>query len=217
MLKTYRTSIIIIIFCLLSGNTYAQSGKEVAVTGEQFGQLLKAVEDAHAAIKTLSADFTQEKTSSLFTDKVMQKGRFFYKKSGQQLRWEYKSPKPMTLLFNEDQVTLLTDKGPISNPNKMLNELGKMIINTINGGNMTVNTNFKINYLKNSQDGSYTAVLTPVNKKIKANYSSIRVILNGKSYLAEKVILNENNGDVTTITFSNMKVNTTLPEGIFNK
>ena len=48
-------------------------------------------------------------------------------------------------------------------------------------------------------------------------HSSIRVILNGKSYLAEKVIMTENNGDVTTITFSNMKVNTTLPEGIFNK
>ncbi|MBR4536021.1 MAG: outer membrane lipoprotein carrier protein LolA [Bacteroidales bacterium] len=217
MLKTHRTSIFIIIFCLLSGITFAQNSKEVTVTGEQFGQLIKAVEDAHVAIKTLSADFSQEKTSSLFTDKVIQKGRFFYKKSGQQLRWEYKSPKPMTLLFNDDQVTLLTDKGPISNPNKMLNELGKMIINTINGGNMTVNTNFKINYLKNSQDGSYTAVLTPVNKKIKANYSSIRVILNGKSYLAEKVILNESNGDVTTISFSNMKVNTSLPEGIFNK
>lgn len=217
MLKTHRTSIFIIIFCLLSGITFAQNSKEVTVTGEQLGQLIKAVEDAHVAIKTLSADFSQEKTSSLFTDKVIQKGRFFYKKSGQQLRWEYKSPKPMTLLFNDDQVTLLTDKGPISNPNKMLNELGKMIINTINGGNMTVNTNFKINYLKNSQDGSYTAVLTPVNKKIKANYSSIRVILNGKSYLAEKVILNESNGDVTTISFSNMKVNTSLPEGIFNK
>lgn len=217
MLKIHRISIIIILFCLLSGISFGQNSKEVAITGEQFGQLLKAVENAHVAIKTLSADFTQEKTSTLFTDKVIQKGRLFYKKSGQLLRWEYKSPKPLTLLFNDDQVTLLTDKGPVSNPNKMLNELGKMIINTINGGNMTVNTNFRINYLKNSQDGSYTAVLTPVNKKIKANYSSIRVILNGKNYLAEKVILNENNGDVTTITFSNMKVNTTLPEGIFNK
>ncbi|MBO6050766.1 MAG: outer membrane lipoprotein carrier protein LolA [Bacteroidales bacterium] len=217
MLKTHRTSIIIIIFCLLSSVTYAQSGKEVAVTGDQFGQLLKAVEDAHVAIKTLSADFTQENTSSLFTDKVIQKGKLFYKWSGQLLRWEYTSPKPLTLLFNDDQVTLLTDKGPISNPNKMLNELGKMIINTINGGNITVNTNFRINYLKNSQDGSYTAILTPINKKIKANYSSIRVILNGKSYLAEKVIMTENNGDVTTITFSNIKVNTNLPEGIFIK
>ena len=167
-------------------------------------------------MKTLSANFTQEKTSTLFTEKMVQKGVFCYQ-SPKQLRWEYKSPKALTLLFNDTKVTVLTDKGAINNPNKMLNEMGKMIINTINGTNMSDNDNFDISYLKNNQDGSYIAVLNPTNKKIKANYSSIRVILNGKNYLAEKVILNESNGDVTTITFSNMKINTTLPEGIFIK
>ena len=218
MLKTHRTSIIIIIiiFCLFSGMIYAQSSKEVAVTGAQLSQLTQAISKAHQQVKTLSANFTQEKTSTLFTEKMVQKGVFCYQ-SPKQLRWEYKSPKALTLLFNDTKVTVLTDKGAINNPNKMLNEMGKMIINTINGTNMSDNDNFDISYLKNNQDGSYIAVLNPTNKKIKANYSSIRVILNGKNYLAEKVILNESNGDVTTITFSNMKINTTLPEGIFIK
>jgi len=216
MLKTHRTSIIIIVFCLFSGMIYAQSSKEVAVTGAQLSQLTQAISKAHQQVKTLSANFTQEKTSTLFTEKMVQKGVFCYQ-SPKQLRWEYKSPKALTLLFNDTKVTVLTDKGAINNPNKMLNEMGKMIINTINGTNMSDNDNFDISYLKNNQDGSYIAVLNPTNKKIKANYSSIRVILNGKNYLAEKVILNESNGDVTTITFSNMKINTTLPEGIFIK
>ena len=216
MLKTHRTSIIIIVFCLFSGMIYAQSSKEVAVTGAQLTQLTQAISKAHQQVKTLSANFTQEKTSTLFTEKMVQKGVFCYQ-SPKQLRWEYKSPKALTLLFNDTKVTVLTDKGAINNPNKMLNEMGKMIINTINGTNMSDNDNFDISYLKNNQDGSYIAVLNPTNKKIKANYSSIRVILNGKNYLAEKVILNESNGDVTTITFSNMKINTTLPEGIFIK
>lgn len=216
MLKTHRTSIIIIVFCLFSGMIYAQSSKEVAVTGAQLSQLTQAISKAHQQVKTLSANFTQEKTSTLFTEKMVQKGVFYYQ-SPKQLRWEYKSPKALTLLFNDTKVTVLTDKGAINNPNKMLNEMGKMIINTINGTNMSDNDNFDISYLKNNQDGSYIAVLNPTNKKIKANYSSIRVILNGKNYLAEKVILNESNGDVTTITFSNMKINTTLPEGIFIK
>jgi len=216
MLKTHRTSIIIIIFCLFSGMMYAQSSKEVAVTGAQLSQLTQAISKAHQQVKTLSANFTQEKTSTLFTEKMVQKGVFCYQ-SPKQLRWEYKSPKALTLLFNDTKVTVLTDKGAINNPNKMLKEMGKMIINTINGTNMSDNDNFDISYQKNNQDGSYIAVLNPTNKKIKANYSSIRVILNGKNYLAEKVILNESNGDVTTITFSNMKINTTLPEGIFIK
>lgn len=216
MLKKHRTSIIIIIFCLFSGMIYAQSSKEVAVTGTQLTQLTQAISKAHQQMKTLSANFTQEKTSTLFTEKVVQKGVFCYQ-SPKQLRWEYKSPKALTLLFDDAKVTLLTDKGAINNPNKMLNEMGKMIINTINGTNMSDNDNFDISYLKNNQDGSYIAVLNPTNKKIKANYNSIKVILNGKDYLAEKVILNESNGDVTTIIFSNKKVNQPLPADSFKK
>lgn len=215
MLKTHCTSIIIIV-CLFSGMIYAQNSKEVAVTGSQLTQLTQAISKAHQQVKTLSANFTQEKSSTLFTEKVIQKGVFCYQ-SPKQLRWEYKSPKALTLLFDDTKVTILTDKGAVNNPNKMLNELGKMIINTINGTNMSDNSNFDISYAKNTQDGNYIAILKPINKKIKANYSSIRVILNGKNYLAVNVILNESNGDVTTITFSNMKINTTLPEGIFNK
>lgn len=211
-----KYGIILLLFWLITGLGFAQSSKEVAVTGAQLTQLTQAISKAHQQVKTLSANFTQEKTSSLFTEKMVQKGVFCYQ-SPKQLRWEYKSPKALTLLFNDTKVTVLTDKGAINNPNKMLNEMGKMIINTINGTNMSDNDNFDISYLKNNQDGSYIAVLNPTNKKIKANYSSIRVILNGKNYLAEKVILNESNGDVTTITFSNMKINTTLPEGIFIK
>ena len=216
MLNKHRTSIIIIIFCLFSGMIYAQSSKEVAVTGTQLTQLTQAISKAHQQMKTLSANFTQEKTSTLFTEKVVQKGVFCYQ-SPKQLRWEYKSPKALTLLFDDAKVTLLTDKGAINNPNKMLNEMGKMIINTINGTNMSDNDNFDISYLKNNQDGSYIAVLNPTNKKIKANYNSIKVILNGKDYLAEKVILNESNGDVTTIIFSNKKVNQPLPADSFKK
>lgn len=211
-----KYGIILLLFWLITGLGFAQNSKEVAVTGALLSQLTQAISKAHQQVKTLSANFTQEKTSTLFTEKMVQKGVFCYQ-SPKQLRWEYKSPKALTLLFNDTKVTVLTDKGAINNPNKMLNEMGKMIINTINGTNMSDNDNFDISYLKNNQDGSYIAVLNPTNKKIKANYSSIRVILNGKNYLAEKVILNESNGDVTTITFSNMKINTTLPEGIFIK
>lgn len=146
----------------------------------------------------------------------MQKGKFSYQ-APSKLRWEYTSPKALTLLFDDRKVSVVTDKGVLNNPNKMLNELGAMIINTINGSNLCDNKKFDIKFFKNSQDGSYTAKLKPLDKKIQASYSDIQVILNGKSHLAEKVILTETTGDITTITFSNLKTNVTLPEGTFNK
>lgn len=216
MLKTHRTSIIIIIFCLLSGICYAQNSKETAVTGSQLDALTKAVSTAHQQLKTLNASFTQEKSSALFADKAVQKGKFSYQ-APSQLRWEYTAPKAMILLFDDRKVSVVTDKGVMNNPNKMLNELGAMIINTINGSNLCDNKKFDIKFFKNSQDGNYTAKLKPLDKKIQANYSDIQVVLNGKSYLAEKVILTETSGDITTITFSNLKTNVTLPEGTFKK
>ena len=211
-----KYGIILLLFWLITEVGYAQNSKEVTVTGSQLTQLTQAISKAHQQVQTLSANFTQEKSSTLFTEKVIQKGVFCYQ-SPKQLRWEYKSPKALTLLFDDTKVTILTDKGAVNNPNKMLNELGKMIINTINGTNMSDNSNFDISYTKNTQDGNYIAILKPINKKIKANYNSIKVVLNGKDYLAEKVILNESNGDVTTITFSNKKINQTLPANSFKK
>lgn len=211
-----KYGIILLLLWLITGVGFAQNSKEVTVTGGQLTQLTLAISKAHQQVKTLSANFTQEKSSTLFTEKVIQKGVFCYQ-SPKQLRWEYKSPKALTLLFDDTKVTILTDKGAVNNPNKMLNELGKMIINTINGTNMSDNSNFDISYAKNTQDENYIAILKPINKKIKANYNSIKVVLNGKDYLAEKVIMNENNGDVTTITFSNKKTNQALPANSFKK
>lgn len=211
-----KYGIILLLFWLITGVGYAQNSKEVTVTGSQLKQLTQAISKAHQQVQTLSANFTQEKSSTLFTEKVIQKGVFCYQ-SPKQLRWEYKSPKALTLLFDDTKVTILTDKGAVNNPNKMLNELGKMIINTINGTNMSDNSNFDISYAKNTQDGNYIAILKPINKKIKANYNSIKVVLNGKDYLAEKVIMNESNGDVTTIFFSNKKTNQALPANSFKK
>lgn len=211
-----KYGIILLLLWLITGVGFAQNSKEVTVTGSQLTQLTLAISKAHQQVQTLSANFTQEKSSTLFTEKVIQKGVFCYQ-SPKQLRWEYKSPKALTQLFDDTKVTILTDKGAVNNPNKMLNELGKMIINTINGTNMSDNSNFDISYAKNTQDGNYIAILKPINKKIKANYNSIKVVLNGKDYLAEKVIMNESNGDVTTITFSNKKINQTLPANSFKK
>ena len=192
---------------------YAQGSYGTEVTGEKRTALVASIEKAHKQLTSLSANFTQEKTSTLFTDKVVQKGKLMYK-SPKQLRWEYTFPKAMTVIFTNGKVLLKTDKGTVSNPNKMLNEMGNMIINTINGTFLKDNADFSARYYKD-KSGNITAVLTPLNKKIKTYYKNITITLNGSSHLADKVVLNEANGDVTTITFSDKKTNATLSDTLF--
>ena len=206
--------ILFVLFCLIGGMAHAQNSNETAITGSQRVGLVNSITRIHQQMKALSANFTQEKSSALFTEKVVQKGKLCYE-APSKLRWEYQSPKAAILLINDGKASIVTNKGTISN--KMLNELGKMIINTLNGNNLNDNKNFDIKFFKDTQSGNYIAELIPLDKKLQASYSSIRVILNGKNYLAENVILNESNGDVTTISFSSMRTNTTFPEGTFKK
>ena len=208
-----KKNIILFLIILAVYATHAQGSYGTEVTSEQKSALVAAIEKAHKQLTSLSANFTQEKTSSLFTDKVVQKGKLMYK-SPKQLRWEYTSPKAMTVIFSNGKVLLKTDKGTTANPNKMLGEMGNMIINTINGTFLKDNPDFTARYYKD-KSGNITAVLTPVNKRIKTYYKNITITLNGSSRLAEKVVLTEVNGDVTTISFSDKKTNTTLSDTLF--
>ena len=202
-----------LIVLFLGAPLFAQEAGSTEITGDKRNALITSTEKAHKQLASLSASFTQEKTSTLFTEKVVQKGKLNYK-APKQLRWEYTSPKAMTVIFSNGKVLLKTEKGTTSNPNKMLGEMGNMIINTINGSFLKENPDFKTQYYKN-KGGQYVVVLRPVNKKIKAYYKDITITLNNSTYLADKVVLNEVNGDATTITFSDKKTNTTLSDSLF--
>lgn len=203
----------ILLFCivLLGCQLFAQNTE---LTGEKRTAVVSAIEKAHKQMTSLSATFTQEKSSSMFTEKVVQKGKIFYK-SPRQLRWEYTTPKSMAIIFNNGKVLLKNEKGTTANPNKMLSEMGNMIMNTINGNLLQDNTNFQTKYYKNSKTGDYVVVLTPLNKRIKAYYKDITITLNAKTYLADKVVMNEVNGDSTAILFADKKTNGTLSDSLF--
>lgn len=203
----------ILLFCivLLGCQLFAQNTE---LTGEKRTAVVSAIEKAHKQMTSLSASFTQEKSSSMFTEKVIQKGKIFYK-SPRQLRWEYTTPKSMAIIFSNGKVLLKNEKGTTNNPNKMLSEMGNMIMNTINGNLLQDNTNFQTKYYKNSKTGDYVVVLTPLNKRIKAYYKDITITLNAKTYLADKVVMNEVNGDSTAILFADKKTNGTLSDSLF--
>ncbi|MCQ2265839.1 MAG: outer membrane lipoprotein carrier protein LolA [Bacteroidales bacterium] len=205
---------VFILIALLSGTVSAQKS-ETEITGNQLDVLVKKISTTHQQLKTLSAEFVQEKASSLFTEKVVQKGKFYYQ-APKQLRWEYSSPQKLCLLFNDKKVSIVTEKGVVNNPNPMLNELGATIIGTINGSNLCDQKNFKGSFYKNGKS-NYTAVLIPTNKKMKGNYKKIHVLIDGKSYLAKQVTLYEQSGDITTISFSHVTSNATLPNNLFTK
>jgi outer membrane lipoprotein-sorting protein len=164
-------------------------------------------------LKTLKVDFSQEKTSKLFTDKVVSKGNMAYKKSNM-LRWSYTSPKKYAIILNKKGAFFKNEKGSVQN--KMIEGLCKLLLRTINGDGLVENNGFAISYYRCS-DGSILALMKPTDKTMKEIYTSLEVYLDATTLLAKKVKLNEKKGDVTTITFSNHKKDIAIADSEFDE
>lgn len=204
----------LLLFLALALACNSMFAQNVELTGDKKTAVMQSIDKAHKQMTSFSATFTQVKTSSMLSEKVTQKGKIYYS-SPKKLRWEYTSPKSFSVIFNNGKVLLKNDKGTSSNPNRMLNEMGNLMMNTLNGQLLQGNSNFTAKYYKDASTGAVTVKLTPINKKISAYYKKITIVLNGKTLLADKVVLEETNGDSTTITFADKKTNVSLADTLF--
>lgn len=210
-----KKSISLLLVCLITISAFGQSTTETEVTGTDREALSKVVITTHQRLKTLSATFEQEKKSSLPTKNEVKKGNFYYQ-APQQLRWEYKTPEAITIVIDGEINSIKTNKGTENNTDNVLISMGTMIMSVLNGSNFNDNKNFSVSYIFDKRTSKYNILLLPKNRKIKTLYKQLRVVLDGRNYLTDKIIMEETSGDITTISFINKKINSELPQNSFN-
>lgn len=200
---------IILMLCCCPG----LKGQQTEITGKDKEALVAEIDKAYRDVKTLSASFLQEKSSSMLAEKVVQKGTLHYKAPAK-MRWAYTSPEAMAIVFCDGKTVLQNKNGP-SAPNKMVGELGDMIVKAVNGQFLKDNTSFSSSYYRNAGSGEVTVKLKPLNKRMKLYYKEITLVLDKKDYLARKIVLAEASGDVTSIVFSDKNVNVRISDTLF--
>lgn len=200
-------------FCICSISLWAQSN--YVLTPAEQSQLQAQIENVHKSLTTMKVYFIQEKHSNLFLKPVVQEGEMLYK-SPDKLKWHYQTPQEMTLVFNEKKILLKQSGKWIENPNKMLGELGQLIIQTINGNNLQKSPHFETKYEKN-KNGQVEIVLVPLAKRLKSFYKEILVVLEKDKFVASQVIMKESNNDVTKIIFSKHQLNIEISDQNFTK
>ncbi len=205
-MKRYLVLLLMLFCCPLL------KSQQTEVAGKDKEALVAAIDKAYRNVKTLSASFTQEKSSSMLTQKVVQKGTLHYKAPAK-MRWAYTSPEAMNIVFSDGKTVLHNKKGT-STPNKMVGELGNMIVNAVNGQFLKDNASFSSRYYRQT-GGDVTVKLKPLNKRMKLYYKEITLVLDKKDYLARKIVLAEASGDVTSIVFSDKKVNAQISDTLF--
>ena len=166
-------------------------------------------------IKTISADFIQEKHLQILSRPLISKGVFYYEAPGS-LRWEYQSPIRSILMMHEGKVTryiwgengFRKDSGlSLQAMQIVLQEITKWL-----GGHFDDNPDFTA-----SLEPDRKIVLTPKKKAFSAIIRNIELILSDRPGVIKSVTIYEGEKSFTRIIFKNVRVNEVLKETVFRE
>lgn len=176
--------------------------------------LKQKIESMSKSTSSIEADFTQEKSLSMLSEKIISKGHFVFKKENL-LRWEYSSPSKYLIVINKDKVVIKDEKKTTKydmNSNKVFKEINDIMLSCVQG------TIFKSNKFKTSyfeSDKFYKLELLPQAKNMKDSFKKINLYFDKTVTSVAKMEMIEGNEDLTLLDFSNKKLNASVAETIF--
>lgn len=167
-----------------------------------------------AQIKTIRANFVQEKHLKILSRPLISKGLFYYERPGS-LRWEYLSPIRRILIMHGGRVDKYTygqngfrkDSGlSLQAMQVVMEEMGRWI-----GGRFTDSPEFSA-----SLDSCRKIVLRPRNKALAAIISRIELVPSDRPGVIQSVTIYEGRDSFTRIIFKNVRVNEDLKDDLFH-
>ena len=163
---------------------------------------------------SIKSDFVQEKNLSMLSEKIISKGKFWFKKESQ-VRMEYNQPYQYLMIINKDKVFVKDGQkeNKISaRSNKLFQQINKIMIDCMQGTALN-NPDFKTRIFENKNTS--LVELTPVTKGLKELFKSINIIADKKDFSVISIQMQELSGDNTLIRFTNKELNVTLPDALF--
>ena len=174
----------------------------------------KVFTSAAQSTQTIKSDFVQEKNLSLLSEKIVSKGKFWFKRENK-VRMEYNQPFQYLMIINQNEVYIKDGQkeNKISTrSNKLFQQINRITVDCIQGTVMN-NPDYKVNVFENNQ--GYLIELTPSAKALKEFFKNINIFVGKKDYSVSKLELHEQSGDKTLITYLNKELNSTLPDALF--
>ena len=172
----------------------------VPATPEQKQLMLDKITDASAKMESLICDFEQVKDLSILEEKMISKGKMYYRNDNR-LRWEYFSPYIYTFILNDKKVITQAENGKKNEidikSSRVFQEIIKIMMSGINGNGLKDTKSFSVNYFWS--ENLWSVHLIPIQKEMKKMFSTIKLTFNVKDYTVDKVDMNDENGDTTTI------------------
>jgi outer membrane lipoprotein-sorting protein len=165
-------------------------------------------------IVSIKSNFVQEKNLSLLSEKIISKGKFWFKKESM-VRMEYDQPYQFLMILNKDKI--FTKDGQKENKisaksNKLFQQINRIMIDCMQGTAFN-NPDFKKRIFENKT--SSLIELTPLTKGLKEIFRSINVIVDSKDFSVISIEMRELSNDNTLIRFTNKEMNAEIPDSLF--
>lgn len=163
---------------------------------------------------SIQSDFVQEKNLSMLSEKIISRGKFWFKKESQ-VRMQYSQPYQYLMILNKDKVFIKDGQkeNKISTrTNKLFQQVNKIMIDCMQGTALN-NPDFKTRLFENKTNSLIE--LTPVTKGLKELFKSINVIVDRKDFSVTSIEMLELSGDNTIIRFTNKELNAAIPDSLF--
>lgn len=202
---------ILLCCCLVAISATAQTGFKPVANLELFKQqFTKAAQSTN----TIKSDFVQEKNLSLLSEKIVSKGKFWFKKENK-VRMEYSSPTYYMMVINGKSFRIKdakSDRNISTAGSKLFEQISKVTADCVQG-NVLSSKDFTTRVLENTQ--YYQMQMTPVAKGLKDFFNSIDLLVDKKDLAVIKITMHERSGDDTSISFSQRELNVAIPDEIF--
>lgn len=172
------------------------------------------IESMSKITTSIESDFVQEKNLSVLSEKIVSKGHFVFKKDNL-LRWEYFTPSKYLIIINKEKIIIKDEKKTTKydmNSNKVFKEINDIMLSCVQGTIFKSNK-FKTAYFEN--DKYYKLELLPQAKNMKESFKKINLYFDKSVTSVAKMEMVETNEDLTSIDFSNKKLNAPIADNIF--
>lgn len=214
MKKNMRNILLLfLVFWLFSGTLTAQKKGFQKVADET--SFRKKIESVTLSTKSIASDFVQEKQLSFMEEPIISQGQFYFKKE-QKIRWEYQQPFSYIVILNGSNL-IINDEGHTNEidlkGNKTFQEINATINNSMQGNVWGDSKDFTPTLFENKE--LFLIQLFPETAQMQEYLTKIEVFFDKNTYHLEQVILFENGGDFTKISFKNRRINKGVKEELF--
>jgi len=177
-------------------------------TLEQKQLMLEKITESSIKMESLICEFEQVKILSILEEKMISKGKMYYRNDNC-LRWEYVSPYIYTFVLNDKTIMMQAENSKKNvidvKSSRFFQEIIKIMMNGINGSGLSDTKNFSVDYYWS--ETQWKVHLIPLQKEMKKMFSTIKLTFNVKDYSVDKVEMEEQNGDATTVLLSGKQFN----------